>query len=339
MATAAQISVNVKEVGVATVIPDNDVARLMYYLRCITVCVKVDILDKDLVDYRNYWWLSPARCALVLEAALLLSPDKVIDKVFFQDDDSTIISGTSQNEFCNISVACDVVSLQQDIFIAGRAQNVNVVMFFKSSWLDENYRLPFARTVLGSQHCAHCAGKDGICACDECPRNSESQCQPLLGLLIDSLSSTSISSTPRPSTPTPPADSSAAHQCICDGCPKRPFEGRRYRCTVCDDYDLCETCYKKNVHHLSHRFMQFDRPGSLPVVLAPRTSPPATAASPAHRLPQPTPAAPKPNSPSYTSAIALSPYFYNDMTVAELKEYLKGQGVVTKSPGASDSIA
>ena len=116
MATAAQISVDVKEIGHSTVVPDNDVARLMYYLNCITVGVGVDILDNDLVDFKNYWRLSPARRSLVFEAALLFSPDEVINKIIFQDDDGTVITGTSQNEFCNISVACDVVSLQQDIY-------------------------------------------------------------------------------------------------------------------------------------------------------------------------------------------------------------------------------
>jgi hypothetical protein len=73
--------------------------------------------------------------------------------------------------------------------------------------------------------------------------------------------------------------------------------------------------------------MVFDRPGSLPVVLAPRTPTPATTSTQPHRSPQPTPAVPKSNPPSYTSATTSSPYFYNDMTVADLKEYLQRSGV------------
>ena len=28
----------------------------------------------------------------------------------------------------------------------------------------------------------------------------------------------------------------------CDGCDQAPLRGRRFKCKVCSDYDLCETC-------------------------------------------------------------------------------------------------
>ena len=30
----------------------------------------------------------------------------------------------------------------------------------------------------------------------------------------------------------------------CDSCLKSNFRGRRYKCLVCYDYDLCSTCYE-----------------------------------------------------------------------------------------------
>jgi len=39
----------------------------------------------------------------------------------------------------------------------------------------------------------------------------------------------------------------------CDGCGKTPLKPpNHYRCTECDDYDLCKECYDLNVHPL-HR--------------------------------------------------------------------------------------
>ena len=144
MATAAQFSVDVTGTGVLTSIPDNDIARLMYYLHCITVGVGMDILEDDLVDYRNYYRLTRNRIALVIKYALLLSPDELIGKLIFLDEDGDI-TGSSGNEFCKISVACNIVSLQRTALIAGKMQNITEVMFFKASWLNNYYIRPITR--------------------------------------------------------------------------------------------------------------------------------------------------------------------------------------------------
>lgn len=34
----------------------------------------------------------------------------------------------------------------------------------------------------------------------------------------------------------------------CDGCKKWPIVGKRYKCLVCHDFDLCQTCEEKNDH-------------------------------------------------------------------------------------------
>jgi hypothetical protein len=318
MATASLFSLNVKNTTVAVMVPDDDVARIMYYLYCVTVGVGHDILHDDLVDYRKYQQLSAVRKALVFEAALKYSPDVFIDEVIFRDDEGKVVTGTTSNEFCDISVACDIVSLQRDVVIAGEVRTLTKVMFFASSWLDRYYNGPVARVVLKSKHCMHCKGGDGMCNCDACPRNSNSQCQPFLSLLIDAMGGTSIRS-PSPSpVPPAPAKSSTSHECTCDGCRRTHFEGTRYKCADCYDFDLCKTCYANNLHDLSHPFLQIDRPGASAIRLSPRIPPrPLQAAIPPSSTP-----------PSYASATTTSPYFYHDMTVSELKKYLRERGVV-----------
>lgn len=34
---------------------------------------------------------------------------------------------------------------------------------------------------------------------------------------------------------------------MCDGCSTSAFSGKRYKCTICDDYDLCELCQSSGV--------------------------------------------------------------------------------------------
>jgi len=42
----------------------------------------------------------------------------------------------------------------------------------------------------------------------------------------------------------------------CDGCGTTPIVGTRFKCSVCPDYDLCETCKAKpNIHDPSHNFV------------------------------------------------------------------------------------
>jgi hypothetical protein len=172
---------SVAKTSTSIVVQDNDVTHLMYYLHCVTMGLGLNILEDDLVNYKNYRQLSCARTKLIFKSTLLFSPDELIDKLIFQDDDQ-IVTKTLANQFHKVSVACDIISLQQDVIIARKMQNTTSIMFFRSSWLKKNYT------------------------------------QPLLSLLVDSMSSTVISSSLPSSVPVALTQSSNLHQCICDRC-------------------------------------------------------------------------------------------------------------------------
>jgi len=142
--SAAALSLDITRTGVKVTIPNHDLAFLMYYLRCVTVDVGLNILDDDLVNYENYGRLSNERRDLVLQNAKKFSPKELIDKIIFRDDQK-VITNYLRNEFCDISVACGVVSVQKDILIAGQMQSVTKVMFYQQSWLDDYYYRPIAR--------------------------------------------------------------------------------------------------------------------------------------------------------------------------------------------------
>jgi len=47
---------------------------------------------------------------------------------------------------------------------------------------------------------------------------------------------------------------------VCDGCSVEPIVGVRYKCCVCPDYDLCETCEALKTHPAEHNLMKIREP-------------------------------------------------------------------------------
>ena len=41
---------------------------------------------------------------------------------------------------------------------------------------------------------------------------------------------------------------------VCDGCERNPMIGERYKCNVCEDFDLCGDCkdHRGTLHHADH---------------------------------------------------------------------------------------
>lgn len=46
----------------------------------------------------------------------------------------------------------------------------------------------------------------------------------------------------------------------CDGCKIDPITGTRWKCLVCDDYDLCDACHSSGAHPLEHAMLQIETP-------------------------------------------------------------------------------
>jgi uncharacterized CHY-type Zn-finger protein len=56
------------------------------------------------------------------------------------------------------------------------------------------------------------------------------------------------------------------HQNVaCDGCGASPLFGIRYKCSVCPNFDYCETCEDRLTHE--HPFIKITRPELAPSVI------------------------------------------------------------------------
>lgn len=121
-------------------VPDNDLARLMYYLNCVFSAIEYN--DQDVRRYRNYqnWsFLNESEQRTVLVLALALSPDEFDGKVFFQSDE---LCGDSSNKFYELSQVRHQLLAVQSIFIAGQTRHVKKIMTYKMSWIQAYYAEP-----------------------------------------------------------------------------------------------------------------------------------------------------------------------------------------------------
>lgn len=91
------------------------------------------------------------------------------------------------------------------------------------------------------RHCSHCKGLASICSCKMgCPATNESLCR-------------------------------VVHFGVkCDSCGLMGIEGPRFKCQDCYNYDLCQDCYQDGAHEKTHSFVRIARVGSPKVALAPR---------------------------------------------------------------------
>ena len=124
-------------------VPNNDVAKLMYYINCVCYCM--DYNDNDIQRYKNYsnWAsLSDEEDQLVFLLSITLKPDLLIGKVLFQSD---ALSRDMQGRFYEIGQVSHQLVVAPSLVIAGRTCQVHRILAFKQSWLKEHYIDPINR--------------------------------------------------------------------------------------------------------------------------------------------------------------------------------------------------
>jgi len=78
-------------------------------------------------------------------------------------------------------------------------------------------------------------------------------CGPLYKLNVN------VKGTKKNEDSSPSQESQTHHGVTCDACEKHPIEGYRYKCVVCDDYDLCSSCEAAG-RHPGHNMMRITNP-------------------------------------------------------------------------------
>ncbi len=72
-----RMQIGIKKTGTTVTIPDNPIARLMYYFNCTCSCTEIDddASIRRLRNYSNYFSLTNDEEAKLIILCLALSPD------------------------------------------------------------------------------------------------------------------------------------------------------------------------------------------------------------------------------------------------------------------------
>ena len=138
-ATLAMKNVKVRAFGTTTTVPNNSIAKLMYYLDCVASVIDVD--DRRLTDYQNYDELSGEELVAVYALAKIFHPSIFINAGIFIVDQKLLFD-RSTNQFYEITDETIGFHVNTEIVIGGKVRKVLKLMACNNIWLSKNYFMP-----------------------------------------------------------------------------------------------------------------------------------------------------------------------------------------------------
>ena len=134
-------NIRIKDSDKYKTIPDNAIAKLMYYLYCVSSVI--DIIDPILTDYQNYEKLTSEQLMKVYNKATEYSPDIFLShKIFIINRD--LLNDSLDNKFYEITDKSIGNHANKEISIRGRVIKVNKIMFCNNNWLSIYYYSPIS---------------------------------------------------------------------------------------------------------------------------------------------------------------------------------------------------
>jgi hypothetical protein len=136
--------IDFERTGITVNVPDNDVARLMYYLKCVCMAIEYE-QDSDIqrfTNYNNWAYLSIEEQWVLYRLCCKLNPDLLENRCFLHNED---LCGNSRNDFLEISQVRQQFLVADSIVIAGQTRMVKNVMVYKMEWRRDNYLYPMRR--------------------------------------------------------------------------------------------------------------------------------------------------------------------------------------------------
>ena len=133
-------SLDIKAVGETVTVPDHSLAKLMYYLGCVSSVIQYND-DSRLTDYKNYYLLTRQEEQTVLSLAALFNP-KIMSSLSLFIVNPDLVPYGSGNEFYEITDQKIGVHVDSEVIIGGKVIKVLQIMACTQSWLIKNYYNP-----------------------------------------------------------------------------------------------------------------------------------------------------------------------------------------------------
>ena len=133
-------SLDIKAIGTTVTVPEHSLAKLMYYLSCVSSVIQYDD-DSRLTDYRNYYLLTREEEQTVLSLVALFNPKIMTSLSLFIVNPDLVPYGSS-NEFYQITDQKIGVHVDSEVIIGGKVIKVLKIMACTQSWLIKYYYDP-----------------------------------------------------------------------------------------------------------------------------------------------------------------------------------------------------
>lgn len=123
-------------------VAENPTAKLMYYLDSICYVLNIEKTERNirkLRDYQNYNRLSDEEINNLVVLCVLFSPDVLLGKCIFPDEE---MCGMDMNKFYELSAVSHRFLVTEEIVIGGQTRRVQKILFFRDIWLECFYLEP-----------------------------------------------------------------------------------------------------------------------------------------------------------------------------------------------------
>ena len=139
-ATLGYNKTQVERTTTKTVVPGNDIAKLMYYLDCVATVLQYDI-NSRYRDYKKYFNLTEKEEEEVLVIALFFNPKILMDYNIFILN-SRLLRPEFDNEFFKITDERIGIHINEEVMLGGRQVKVLEIMACNENWIQTYYLDP-----------------------------------------------------------------------------------------------------------------------------------------------------------------------------------------------------